>query len=211
MHCLSGCKHVHFQTWWNNSANMLVFTVVRVLKQDAHCVTHVQCSALKYLWNLSSLVAMVRFSTGTVWAAQLLEDILSLLHLTEGSNAFPNDFTDMCKTHPGAVRFPQGTGDYEGVSISRELFVGRVWSALIVAGIQAYQFAGHSFRIGAASTAPARGAEDFIKTLRRWRSCAYLLYVRIPRELDSLNGGFNYYSVLITKTMAEVFPQCEVE
>ena len=63
--------------------------------------------------------------------------------------------------------------------------MARVRSALAVtvAGIQASQFAGHSFRIGAASTAAARGVEDsLIKTLGRWRSSAYLLYVRIPRE-----------------------------
>ena len=71
----------------------------------------------------------------------------------------------------------------EGTPLSRELFVARVRSALTVAGIQASQFAGHSFRIGAASTAAARGVEDsLIKTLGRWRSSAYLLYVRIPRE-----------------------------
>ena len=68
----------------------------------------------------------------------------------------------------------------EGTPLSRE-FVARVRSALTVAGIQASQFAGHSFRIGAASTAAARGVEDsLIKTLGRWRSSAYLLYVRIP-------------------------------
>ena len=71
----------------------------------------------------------------------------------------------------------------EGTPLSRELFVARVRSALTVAGIQASQFAGHSFRIGAASTAAARGVEDsLIKTLGRWRSSAYLLYVRILRE-----------------------------
>ena len=50
-------------------------------------------------------------------------------------------------------------------------------------GLEASKFAGHSFRIGAATTAAARGVEDsLIKTLGRWESSAYLLYVRIPRE-----------------------------
>ena len=45
------------------------------------------------------------------------------------------------------------------------------------------QYAGHSFRIGAATTAAAAGVEDsIIKTLGRWESAAYLLYLRIPRE-----------------------------
>ena len=42
-------------------------------------------------------------------------------------------------------------------------------------------YAGHSFRIGAATTAIAGGIPvDVIKTLGRWKSQAYQLYVRIP-------------------------------
>ena len=52
------CRYTTFKTRWKDSTNMLVFTVVRALKHDAHCVTRVQYSALKYRWNLSSLVAM---------------------------------------------------------------------------------------------------------------------------------------------------------
>ncbi len=45
------------------------------------------------------------------------------------------------------------------------------------------QQAGVDFRIGAASTAAARGVEDsLIQTLGRWKSSAYLAYVRIPPE-----------------------------
>ena len=43
------------------------------------------------------------------------------------------------------------------------------------------KYSGHSFRIGAATTAAAVGVEDsMIKTLGRWKSAAYLAYVRIP-------------------------------
>ena len=42
------CRYTTFKTRWNDSTNMLVFTVVRALKQDAHCVTRVQYFALKY-------------------------------------------------------------------------------------------------------------------------------------------------------------------
>ncbi len=69
-----------------------------------------------------------------------------------------------------------------GAPLSREGFVRRVRQALGVAGVEPTKFAGHSFRIGAATTAAAVGIEDsLIKTLGRWESAAYQLYVRVPR------------------------------
>ena len=58
-----------------------------------------------------------------------------------------------------------------------------VCDALRRAGVNAGCYAGHSFRIGAATTAAARGLEDStIQTLGRWKSLAYLEYIRIPRQ-----------------------------
>jgi len=70
-------------------------------------------------------------------------------------------FLAICGSSPGLFfTFKEGT------LLFREFFVARVRSALTVAGIQASQFAGHSFRIGAASTAAAKGVKDsLIKTL----------------------------------------------
>ena len=71
----------------------------------------------------------------------------------------------------------------EGRSLIREVFVAKVREALSEAGFDPLKFAGHSFRIGAVLTAASRGVEDsLIKTLGRWQSSAYLLYIRIPRE-----------------------------
>ena len=56
-------------------------------------------------------------------------------------------------------------------------------TALRKTGLQASEFTGHSFRIGAATTAARKGMEDsLIQTLGRWKSAAYLAYIKIPRQ-----------------------------
>ena len=50
-------------------------------------------------------------------------------------------------------------------------------------GIDQSKYSGHSFRIGAATTVARTGIQDsLIKTLGRWESVAYQLYVTTPRE-----------------------------
>ena len=66
--------------------------------------------------------------------------------------------------------------------LTRCRFVVLVREALATARVDQRKYSGHSFRIGAATTAAAKGVEDsIIKTLGRWESAAYLQYVRIPR------------------------------
>ena len=69
-----------------------------------------------------------------------------------------------------------------GAPLSRELFVKQIRKAL-PHDVDGSRYSGHSFRIWAATTAAAAGLEDsVIKTLGRWQSSAYQLYVRIPRD-----------------------------
>ena len=74
--------------------------------------------------------------------------------------------------------------------LSKSKFVDHVRQALSAANIPAHSYAGHSFRIGAATTAASAGIEDsIIQTLGRWKSSAYLLYVRLnPSHLAKLSS-----------------------
>ena len=68
-------------------------------------------------------------------------------------------------------------------TLMRERFVRDVRSALQAAGIDSERYLGHSFHIGAMSTAAWCGLQDsLIKTLNHWESMAYSLYIRTPRE-----------------------------
>ena len=71
----------------------------------------------------------------------------------------------------------------DGRPLTRERFVMAVRSALQSQGLEASSYAGHSFRIGAATTAAHNGVPDsLIKTMGRWESSAYTLYIRTPRQ-----------------------------
>ena len=72
-----------------------------------------------------------------------------------------------------------------------------VRDALHTMGLPYTEFAGHSFRIGAVTAAAKAGMEDsVIRSLGRWNSSAFLIYVRTPR--DEL-----WYSSTITSHMRD--------
>ena len=86
-----------------------------------------------------------------------------------------------------------------GKQLTKTKFVASVKGALASAGVDSSKYAGHSFRIGAATTAHTQGIEDAtIKMLGRWESSAYLLYVRTPRftVIDIKQALSNSYSPL---------------
>jgi len=75
-----------------------------------------------------------------------------------------------------------------GLPLTKSKFLTFVRTAQEKAGLLAKDFAGHSFRIGAATTATMSGLEDStIQTLGRWKSTAFKLYVKLnPHHLASL-------------------------
>ena len=70
----------------------------------------------------------------------------------------------------------------DGRPLTRPRFVAEVKCALARAGMDSRGYSGHSFRIGAATTASERGiGEAVIKRLGRWGSAAYQGYIQTPR------------------------------
>ena len=93
----------------------------------------------------------------------------------------------------------------DGAFLTQQVFVTAVRKVLESAGVDQSKYCGHSFCIGAATTAAAQGVEDsVIKTLGRWESTAYLQYVHIKEssllftqkcwvlDLRQLSDGISY-------------------
>lgn len=71
----------------------------------------------------------------------------------------------------------------DGSPLTRQALVLKMRNILTAAGIEASHYAGHSFRIGAATTAAANGVGDAtIQLLGRWKSDSYCRYVRPPGQ-----------------------------
>ena len=91
----------------------------------------------------------------------------------------------------------QGSGEgplfrlKDGQPLTRPRLVLLLRKALASAGLVPGNYAGHSFRSGAATTAAPCGVlVDIIKTLGRWRSEAYQLLYQTSQESISRNQSF---------------------
>ena len=71
----------------------------------------------------------------------------------------------------------------DGRPLTRPLLVAALKKVLSSVGFKPENYAGHSFQIGAATTAAACGVPvEIIKSLGRWKSDVYQLYVRLPTD-----------------------------
>ena len=71
----------------------------------------------------------------------------------------------------------------DGSPLVKSYFITQIREALKTAGLPYDHFAGHSFRIGAATTAASVDIEDSaIRTLGRWNSSAFRCSVRTSRQ-----------------------------
>ena len=74
-----------------------------------------------------------------------------------------------------------------GLPVHRQYFCGLLTPAIKRCGLNPARYKGHSFRIGAASHAAEGGMSDAqIRVLGRWKSNAFLRYIRIS-SLSSTN------------------------
>lgn len=72
----------------------------------------------------------------------------------------------------------------DGVVLTRHVFLSHLKSAIDALSIDSKLYNGHSFRIGAATTASSVRMEDhLIRTLGRWSSDCYTRYIRTPAEV----------------------------
>ena len=92
-------------------------------------------------------------------------------------SAMPSYFLSAC---PRGPLFSFQSGRY----LTRSAVVHLLRDAARYAGLPYKSLKGHSFRIGAASTAAAAGLPDWlIKVLGRWSSDCYQLYIRTPKNV----------------------------
>ena len=81
-------------------------------------------------------------------------------------------------THPGLFFL-----DSSKKPVTKPWFIEQIRTILTSIGVAQDQYCGHSFRIGAATTAAMAGVEDSVlQTLGRWHSSAFTRYVRMPKE-----------------------------
>jgi len=73
--------------------------------------------------------------------------------------------------------------DSQRKAVTKPWFLNWLWEVLASIGIQAHQYVGHNFRIGAATTAALASVPDStIQMLGRWNSSAFLRYIRSPKD-----------------------------
>ena len=76
---------------------------------------------------------------------------------------------------------------FGGEPLSPQHFTSKLREGLRVLGLPALNFSAHSFRIGAATSAAMMGmTDDQIKSMGRWRSNAFKLYIRPERLISFL-------------------------
>ncbi|XP_071100692.1 uncharacterized protein [Haliotis cracherodii] len=71
----------------------------------------------------------------------------------------------------------------QNIPLTRSFFIQKLKHTLSMTGYDQEKYNGHSFRIGAATSASTANIPDhLIKTLGRWSSDCYVRYIRVPKS-----------------------------
>ena len=148
-----------------SSTNLLLLKQVFFLKDSADSIVGIKLSMRNYKHSDTSRPThIIIYKDKPVCAVTLLLDYLS----TRGRNAGP------------LFCWPNNT------AITRSYFAQCLSQALSFSGLDTNFYKSHSFRIGAASWAAAKGMSDAqIRTFGRWNSTAFLRYIRTPTLANS--------------------------
>ena len=150
-------------------------------------------SSCRQTWNSTpAYICRLRMS---VWTAiHLLHILLSIsrqAHSGEGLTIYLGRTHDIICLVAATLKYMVERSLSKGVlfqfedgrALTRERFVTAVREALTTTGVDSSKYCGHSFRIGAATMAAERGVQDsLIRTMGRWKSSTYLLYICTPRD-----------------------------
>ena len=103
-----------------------------------------------------------------------------MIYASDGSNFCPVKHIKHCLvlrgTSPGPLFIFPG-----GAPVTRSFCNRHLSKSLLWAGLPTSIYKGHSFRIGAATTAATMGVSDEqIQRMGRWKSHAFKRYIRIP-------------------------------
>ena len=91
--------------------------------------------------------------------------------------------------------------------ITYEHFRNCLSNSLVKAGLPPSQYKTHSFRIGAASTAPALDiTNEDIQHMGRWKSLAFKRYVRMPTMYAPLLGYWSKVPITHVSKLNQSLP-----
>jgi len=143
-----------------SAENILLLSQAFILKDSTGCIVAIKLSRRNYKHSdPSHTTNIIVYRDKPVYAVTLLLDYLHVRGQTEGP----------------LFRWP------DNKTISRSYVNQCLTQALIFSGLDTKFYKTHSFQIGAASWAAAKGLSDTqIRQLGRWKSNAFLRYIRTP-------------------------------
>ena len=156
-----------------SSTNLLLLKQVFFLKDSADAIVGIKLSMRNCKHSdISRPTDIIVYKDKPVCAVTLLLDYLNARGRNAGSLfCWPNN-----------------------TAITRSYFAQCLSQALIFSGLDTKLYKSHSFRIGAASWAAAKGMSDAqIRTFGRWKSTASLRYIRTPTLANSF--PFNLWNL----------------